>query len=512
MAVIVDLWNLLDIKRGLTIEHFRKHFYARVVGFIIVPIGVYLFWFYIHFAILNTSGPGDSFMSPAFQETLQGNVMALESLDIRFNDTITLKHKGTSVFLHSHSQRYPLRYTDGRISSQGQQVTGYKFEDANNHWRIKPAKVFMDPSRSEDDLVKHGDYILLEHVNSQSHLLTHDVASPLMPTNQEFTTIPVDDDSRYNETIFQVLIDDGDSDTVWKTKSSYIRLIHFDTKVALWTHEKALPEWGFKQQEINGNKNNVEKSNIWFADKIIGKNVTKPLVPEPPKRHLSFFTKFFELQRLMLSHNSGLTKPHPYSSSPINWPFLVRGISFWTNNDDRQQIYLIGNPFSWWLSVGAMAVLVGVISADIISRRRAIHPISDPVRNRLYNSGLFFFMAWFLHYAPFFLMGRSLFLHHYLPAVICSYLVAAIVFNFMFVDHVNYPISVADSRRRPRIMARVKNITVFTCIILLIVSACVFYYFSPLTYGTPGIDPAGIKGRMWLDSWDLHFQPKRNEV
>ncbi|KAF0357977.1 glycosyltransferase family 39 protein [Gigaspora margarita] len=514
IAVIVDLWNLLDIKRGLTMDHFKKHFYARAIGLIIVPIFVYLFWFYLHFAILNTSGPGDSFMSPAFQETLQGNVMSLESLEIRFNDTITLKHKSTSVFLHSHPQRYPLRYNDGRISSQGQQVTGYKFEDANNYWLIKPAKIFMDPSRPEDDFVKHGDYILLEHINTETHLLTHDVASPLMPTNQEFTTMPKDDDSRYNETVFQVLIDDGDSDTKWKTKSSYIRLIHFDTKVALWTHDKLLPEWAFKQQEINGNKNNVEKSNIWIADQIVGKNVTKPLTPEPPKRHLPFFAKFFELQRLMLSHNSGLTKPHPYSSTPVNWPFLVRGISFWTNNNDREQIYLLGNPFTWWISVGAMAVLVGVLLADLISRRRAIHPISEPVRNRLLNSGLFFFMAWFIHYAPFYLMGRSLFLHHYLPALICSYMVAAVVFNFMFVDSVNYPISVTGPRKAPRIVAKavVKDITVITCTILLAISACVFYYFSPLTYGTPGIEPEGIRSRMWLDSWDLHFQPKRHDA
>lgn len=131
---------------------------------------------------------------------------------------------------------------------------------------------FFDNSRPENDTIKHKDYILLEHIGTNSHLITHDVASPLMPTNQEFTTIPVDDDSRYNETIFQVLINDGESDTVWKTKSGYIRLIHYNTKVALWTHNSELPEWGFKQQEVNGNKNNVERSNIWIADEIVGKN------------------------------------------------------------------------------------------------------------------------------------------------------------------------------------------------------------------------------------------------
>ncbi|CAG8478962.1 6118_t:CDS:2, partial [Acaulospora colombiana] len=358
-------------------EQFKKHFLARVVGLIIVPIFVYLLWFYIHFLILNTSGTGDAFMSPAFQQTLHGSIMNLQSLEIRYNDTITLKHKDTKVYLHSHTARYPLRYEDGRISSNGQQVTGYPHEDSNNHWRIIPAENFFDQSRPENDTVKHGDYIVLEHVNTQTNLLTHDVASPTMPTNQEFTTISVDDNSRYNETIFQVLINDGDSNTVWKTKSGYFKLVHYETKVALWTHNVLLPEWGFNQQEINGNKNNKDKTNTWYPDEIVGKNVTEQEVPKNEIKSVPFIKKFFELQRLMISHNSGLTKPHPYSSAPINWPFLVRGISFWTLSDDKKQIYLLGNPFTWWLAIGAMAVLVGVMAADLISRRRGIKPIPD---------------------------------------------------------------------------------------------------------------------------------------
>lgn len=40
---------------------------------------IYLSFFYVHFAVLTHSGPGDSFMSPAFQETLAGNEMLLNS-------------------------------------------------------------------------------------------------------------------------------------------------------------------------------------------------------------------------------------------------------------------------------------------------------------------------------------------------------------------------------------------------------------------------------------------------
>ncbi len=52
---------------------------ARATGLILVPFILYLSFFYIHFSILTTSGPGDSFMSPAFQETLAGNEMLLKS-------------------------------------------------------------------------------------------------------------------------------------------------------------------------------------------------------------------------------------------------------------------------------------------------------------------------------------------------------------------------------------------------------------------------------------------------
>jgi hypothetical protein len=51
-------------------EVVAKHFLARVLGLIVIPAIVYLFWFWVHFAVLTRSGTGDEFMSPAFQQTL----------------------------------------------------------------------------------------------------------------------------------------------------------------------------------------------------------------------------------------------------------------------------------------------------------------------------------------------------------------------------------------------------------------------------------------------------------
>jgi len=96
---------------------------------------------------------------------------------------------------------------------------------------------------------------------------------------------------------------------------------------------------------------------------------------EPKSRN--FFKKFLELQLLMLQHNAGLTASHPYASSPVNWPFLMSGISFWTESAEQKQIYLIGNIVGWWVCLVAMSIYVGIIGADLLARRRGVEPLAD---------------------------------------------------------------------------------------------------------------------------------------
>jgi dolichyl-phosphate-mannose-protein mannosyltransferase len=80
IAVIMDLWDLLDMKYRLTPKNLAQHFAARAVGLIFVPSMVYLFWFYVHFSILNLSGPGDAYMSAQFQNTLSNSPLRMQSL------------------------------------------------------------------------------------------------------------------------------------------------------------------------------------------------------------------------------------------------------------------------------------------------------------------------------------------------------------------------------------------------------------------------------------------------
>ncbi|GAO15530.1 uncharacterized protein UV8b_02987 [Ustilaginoidea virens] len=512
-AVAIDLWELLDVKRpggALSLPNFGKHFAARAVGLIILPFLFYLFWFQVHFAILSRSGPGDDFMSPAFQETLSDNIMLAKSVDIQYYDTITIKHKETKAYLHSHPERYPLRYEDGRVSSQGQQVTGYPHNDTNNFWQILP----VNDDRQLGRFVRNNEVVRLRHIGTNSILLTHDVASPHYPTNQEFTTVSIEDayGSRANDTQFEIRIENGRPGQEFKTVASYFKLIHVPTKVAMWTDTKPLPDWGSGQQEINGNKQIVPSSNIWTVDDVpaLAADDARRQRPKRQVKKLPFLQKWFELQRSMFYHNSKLTSSHPYSSHPYQWPFLLRGISFWTNNDTRQQIYLIGNPLGWWFTSSLIAVFAGIILADQVSLRRGIDALEHRARSRLYNSTGFFFLAWATHYFPFFLMGRQLFLHHYLPSHLASCLVAGALVEFVFNAEAADEAKTLGKRPRKHVTSRERfagqsmmGSWIASAVVICVIVAG-YWFFAPLTYGYPGLSVEQVVRRKWL-GYDLQF-------
>ncbi|KAI9171498.1 Dolichyl-phosphate-mannose--protein mannosyltransferase 4 [Paramyrothecium foliicola] len=512
-AVVIDLWELLDVKRpggALSLPQFGKHFAARAFGLIIMPFLFYLFWFQVHFAVLSRSGPGDDFMTPEFQETLSDNVMLANSLDIQYYDTLTIKHKETKAYLHSHDANYPLRYDDGRVSSQGQQVTGYPHNDTNNYWQIIPANNDQQMGKN----VKNHDLVRLRHLGSDKILLSHDVASPYYPTNQEFTVVSIADayGNRQNDTLFEIRIEHGKSRQDFKTVASHFKLIHNPSKVAMWTHTKPLPEWGFRQQEINGNKQIAPSSNIWIVEDIpsLAVDDSRRQKPERQVKHVPFLKKWLELQSAMFYHNNKLTSSHPYSSHPYQWPFLLRGVSFWTQNDTRQQIYFLGNPVGWWLASSLLAVFAGIIAADQMSLRRGIDALDRRTRSRLYNSTGFFFLAWATHYFPFYLMGRQLFLHHYLPAHLASCLVAGSLVEFIFnvepidEDAVKQPGPKRHITARERFAGKSMLGAWIATGVIVLVAVAGWWFFLPLTYGYPGLSVDQILRRKWL-GYDLHF-------
>ncbi|KAI8147189.1 family 39 glycosyltransferase [Fennellomyces sp. T-0311] len=511
VAVASDLWSLLDVRNGLSLKEFGKHLTARVFGFIFVPIAVYLFWFYVHFAILNQSGPGDVYMSANFQSSLENSPITLKALDIHYYDSITLFHPATSVYLHSHDHRYPRRYDDGRIGSGGQQVVAVSEPDQNSYWKVKPTKDIPEGKRTA---VRHGDTIQLEHVATGKNLLTHNVASPLTRTNQEFTVVPQGE--QYNNTLFKVTLNDHSNGNVWRTHAKSVRLTAKMTPVALWTFDtEKLPEhWGFGFQEVNGKKNYMkEKSTFWTAMEIQGKNATEiNLKNKNKEKPMSFLQKFMELQIRTIEHNAKLTKPHPYKSKAVDWPLMRRGISYWRDNATKEQIYMTGNIFGWRFGLVVVLLFAGVTIAQLLARQRDTHAVQNAaVRQRLFRSAGFFWLLWGFHYLPFFVMGRSLYLHHYLPALSCCYLLVGALFDLACVKGINSPTSAMhtssneNQRSFTAMRARPTYWSYLIACAILSAQFAVFVFLAPITYGSPALTAEQISRRKILQTWDIAF-------
>lgn len=115
-------------------------------------------------------------------------------------------------------------------------------------------------------------------------------------------------------------------------------------------------------------------------------------------------------------------------------------------------------------------------------------------------------------------MGRQLFLHHYLPAHLASALVAGAVIEFIFniepSDLTNFTIkdgsnktTTRNQRSRPireRIAGQSLLPTWAATAVLVVALTWSFFFFAPLTYGTPGLTVEEIGRRKWL-GYDMHF-------
>ncbi|CAL9729180.1 dolichyl-phosphate-mannose--protein mannosyltransferase 4 [Monosporozyma unispora] len=503
VAVAINLWQLLDIRSKLTLKQFYKHFVTRLTALVLIPFTIYLFWFWVHFTILNTSGQGDAFMSAEFQETLADSEATMNSKGVNYYDIITIKSSDTKAYLHSHLANYPLRYEDGRVSTEGQQVTGYHTEDPNNEWEILP---LLEQPKSSSDALLLGDHFRLRHIATNSFLLTHDVASPMYPTNEEVTTVNPElaNGENYKETIFEFQpYAKGDVGHAVKTELTSFRIFHVDTEVALWTHnDEFLPEWGFNQQEVNGNKNLLDEGNKWFVDKIVDLSAARnEYIPKVVKK-LPFFTKWFELQNLMFEHNNKLTSEHPAASQPQSWPGSLKGVSFWTKDAEKKQIYFIGNIIGFWFEIITICVYVGIIATDLITRQRGYFALNKISREKLYGPLAYLLCGWACHYFPFFLMGRQKFLHHYLPAHLIAAMFTAGVWEVIFSDCKSISSEKDEDVPGVPFEATPKIYTFFLNLFFIVVAMGLisfFIFFAPLTYGDVGLNPKEIALRQWFD-------------
>ncbi|KDE07476.1 hypothetical protein MVLG_02340 [Microbotryum lychnidis-dioicae p1A1 Lamole] len=488
ILTILQLWTLLGDLR-VPIPLLVRHFVARALCLIAIPIVFYMAMFKIHFAILSNSGDGDGFMSSEFQHTLRGHGMEDTFADVMIGSTVTLRHLRTQGgYLHSHPSNYP-------GGSKQQQITLYPHRDENNNWLVLNSTA--DPERPDPQNdspprpLQDRDIIVLHHVSTNKKLHSHDIRPPISEVDYQnevsaYGFEGFDGDANDH---FSVEIDQTETDTKHggrdakkrvQTLRTRFRLRHLLTGCYLFSHKVKLPEWGFEQQEVTCNKNPSHDNALWYIET----NEHAALPSTSPKvnyRLPGFFGKFFELQKVMWLTNAGLTDRHAYDSRPHSWPLLRRGINFWVKN--HRQIYLIGNPFVWYLATFSVLAYFGIRGMLILRWQRGYKDFAHS--QVVFYDGVcgFLTLGWFLHFVPFFLMSRQLFLHHYFPALYFSILLSASVFDL------------ATSFLKPKF--RLQAVVIFA-----LGAMATYWYFSPLTYAGVWTREQCMRAQ-WRPHWDF---------
>ncbi|CAO3633580.1 unnamed protein product [Cunninghamella echinulata] len=492
LYTIEDLWDMLGDLQMPKLTY-MKHWMARIVFLIILPISIYMICFALHFAILYKSGPGDAQMSSLFQANLQGNSFEKNPLELAYGSKLTIKNYGYGGgLLHSHVQTYP-------EGSHQQQVTCYHYKDDNNHWIVKPphhgnTESFTDEENKKEEeniqFVKDGDIIRLLHASTGRNLHSHDINAPITTGQWEVSgygsdTVGDEKDHWKIEIVDDITRPTNNKDHV-RSLTTRFRLRHVQQDCLLMANNVILPQWGFKQVEVVCDKRNrVDDPHTWWN---IEEHYNDHLPSAPKNAYRShFLNDFWHLNVAMWTSNNALI-PDPdkndiLSSEPIEWPLAQVGLRMCGWNDDQIKFYLLGNPIVWWSSFLSVILFVVMTLFYIIRMQRKIYDLTNAQWDHFFFVGKTLFLGWFLHYIPFFIMGRVTYLHHYFPALYFS------VFLVPFLmDHFTRSAS-------PK-----SQWIVFGVLMFLVIT--VFFYFSPIVYGMTGPVDQYI-GRRWLKSWNL---------
>ncbi|KAJ7194210.1 glycosyltransferase family 39 protein [Mycena pura] len=491
LYTVEDLWEKFgDLK--IPVREQVKHWAARVVCLIVIPILVFVASFKIHFIILNESGPGDAQMSSLFQATLQGNDFGNNPLDVAFGSRFTLKAMGYGGgLLHSHAHVYP-------EGSGQQQVTCYQHKDSNNDWILLPR--WDEPPYDPEEpirFLKHDDVVRLAHISSTRNLHSHTIPAPLTKLNHEVSCYGNSTIGDFHDYWVVEVVDDfargarANVDRI-HALTTRLRFKHYVLGCYLFAANTNLPQWGWKQIEVSCIPENNPKDvrTYWNVEGHWNERL-------PPAGNTyfktSFFRDFLALNVAMMNSNNALV-PDPdkadiLASNPLDWPFLHLGLRMCGWADSQTKYYLLGNPIVWWGGATSLIVGLGTFLVYLLSMQRKYSVLSEREWTHFLYVGKLACVGWALHFVPFMIMGRVTYVHHYLPTLYFAALMFAHV-----LDHFIFS--------SPRVGLVGRGVAFGVCAGAIIGT---FWWFKGVAFGIDG----PIKehtGLLWRKSWNIYNQ------
>ncbi|KAI9286922.1 glycosyltransferase family 39 protein [Umbelopsis sp. AD052] len=485
LQVIEELW-LMICDRTVTPMEFLKGFASRALCLITIPIALYLACFWLHFNILPRTGDGEFMMSAAFRYSLKGSALKSSYADVSYGSKLNIRqNRESGGYLHSHPLFYP-------VGSLQQQVTVYAHNDYHNDWIMIPqhGTEIPDPENITEPLtwVNNGDVVRLLHPATKSYLYSKNIKAPLTQSDYHLEVSTYDAFSDTNN-LWRVDIlrgsnDDDQSGSRLRALRTYFRLIHVNMNCALYTRDQRLPEWASFQNEVTciryakkGEDTTffIESSqDVRFTDQHLVVEYIKP----------SFWKNFVALNTKMYLSNEALTASHNYESRPADWPFLHRGINYWSK--EKNHIYLLGNPIAYWASSIAAATFLFAKLVIAFREQRGVMCVNPTLMEFYCRSTNFFTAAWLLHWLPFFTMKRQLFLHHYMPSLYFAILIFVVAFE--------YSTKHLSSKYRNSVAAAIAITYLY-----------IFWRFSAITYGFDWTNKSCNDNRL-RSTWDFNCQ------
>lgn len=254
----------------------------------------------------------------------------------------------------------------------------------------------MPEDNGEIRYVKDGDVIRLNHQLTGRNLHSHPINAPISSKHWEVSAYGTEQfgDIQDNWKVEIVKDISGiDSNTV-KALTSRFRLRHVFLDCVLASRNIALPQWGFRQQEVTcERKSSPSDPHTWwnveehyneackvysFIFLISFHTYSIRLVPPAPTSayKTSFFEDFWHLNVGMWNSNNALI-PDPdkddlLSSGPTEWPMVTVGLRMCGWDNANIKYYLLGNPSVWWSSFISIFVFAFSVAAYIIRQKRQI--------------------------------------------------------------------------------------------------------------------------------------------
>ena len=207
-----------------------------------------------------------------------------------------------------------------------------------------------------------------------------------------------------------------------------------------------------------------------------------------------------ELHQIIFSYHQNVgsdPETHPYCSPWWSWPLMWRPVGYFYHKtvfgDEAvpqypplpsgtgrlvHDVHAMGNPILWWFAIAALLLLLIAVVQPWLARLELQSQAATP-RDRQ-QVALFFLLNYAANWLPWALPSRCLFIYHYLPAAIFSWMALAWLLDLWL-----------------RSSSTALQVTSFVAIAAI---AAAFIFWLPIFLGWP-LSVEAWRARMWFPSW-----------